>query len=155
MFFATSGTTLFIGAVRSGWLAQQVDASAFAGEAWVQVNGLSSLGRTSGEWQTIDTTLPNTTDPDNPPIPNHEKAVRPAYTMEVVVAQDSQDTGQAVMLTAESAVDPYAFMLTLADGSERQFIAHIVSASQVMDEANSVVCWSFGLLMQSNIVRTA
>lgn len=155
MFFATSGTTLHIGAPRPDWYARQVTASDFDGEAWTQVNGLSSLGQISGEWQTVSTTLPDPYAPDNPPIPNHEKAVRPAHSMEIVIAQNGEDAGQLLMLSAENGVDPHAFQLTFANGATRRFIAHVMSASEVMDEANSVVCWSFGLLLQSNIVRAA
>lgn len=155
MFFATSGTTLHIGTVRTDWTARQVSAPDFTGEAWTQVNGLSSLGRISGEWQTIATTLPDPNDPDNPSIPNHQKAERPSYSMEVTVAQNGADAGQSLMLSAEGSIDPFAFKLTLPDGSLRQFVAHIMSASQAMDEANSVVSWSFGLLMQSNIARSS
>lgn len=155
MFFATSGTTLHIGAARPDWFARQVSAPDFDGEAWTQVNGLSNLGQISGEWQTVVTTLPDHNDPDNPTIPDHQKSARPAPTMEIVIAQNSEDTGQLLMLTSESKVDPHAFQLTFANGATRRFIAHVMSASEVMDEANSVVCWSFGLLLQSNIVRAA
>ncbi len=154
MFFATSGTTLHIGASRPDWYARQVTASDFDGEAWTQVNGLSSLGQISGEWQTVSTTLPNQNDPDNPSIPDHQKAARPAHSMEVVIAQNGEDAGQLLMLSAENSVDPHAFQLIFSNGATRRFIAHVMSAGEVMDEANSVVCWSFGLLLQSNIVRT-
>ncbi|QNQ40588.1 hypothetical protein [Brucella intermedia] len=154
MFFATSGTTLHIGASRPDWYARQVTASDFDGEAWAQVNGLSSLGQISGEWQTVGTTLPDPNDPDNPAIPDHQKAARPAHSMEIVIAQNGEDAGQLLMLSAENSIDPHAFQLTFANGATRRFIAHVMSASEVMDEANSVVCWSFGLLLQSNIVRT-
>ncbi|PWL18144.1 hypothetical protein DKP76_10520 [Falsochrobactrum shanghaiense] len=155
MFFATSGTSLHIGAVRQDWTARQVSASDFTGEAWTQVNGLYSLGQISGEWQTNATMLPDPCDPDNPPIPDHQKIARPAQTMEVVTAQNDADAGQLLMLSAENSVNPHAFMLTFANGSSRQFIAHVMSAGEIMDEANSVVCWSFGLLLQSNIARSA
>ena len=155
MYLATSGASLAIGTVRPEWAARQVDASDFAGDTWTQVTGLTSLGRISGEWQTSATTLPDPNDPDNPPIPDHQKAVRPAYTMEVVTAQKDDDAGQMLMLTAESGIDPYSFQITLANGSSRRFIAHVMSASQVMDEAHTVVSWSFGLLLQSNIERAA
>lgn len=155
MYLATSGASFSIGTVRNDWTAQQVSASDFAGDAWTRVNGLTSLGRIGGEWQTMATTLPDPNDPDNPPIPDHQKVERPAYTMEVVTAQNDEDEGQLLMLIAEHGVDPYSFQITLADGATRMFVAHVVSANQVMDEANSVVSWSFGLLLQSNIVRAA
>lgn len=155
MFIATSGASFHIGAVREDWTARQVDVPDFTDEAWVKVNGLSSLGRISGEWQTQDITLPDPNDPDNPPIPDHQKTVRPAYTMEVLVAQNSFDIGQSLMLAAEGDINPHSFMISLHDASTRRFIAHVMSASQVLDEANSVVCWSFGLLLQSNIVRAS
>lgn len=155
MYLATSGASFSIGTVRQDWTAQQVSAPDFAGDTWTRVNGLTSLGRIGGEWQTEANLLPDPYDPDNPPIPHHQKVARPAYTMEVVTAQNDDDAGQLLMFIAEHGIDPYSFQITLADGATRLFVAHVVSANQVMDEANSVVSWSFGLLLQSNIVRAA
>ncbi|MCA0257135.1 MAG: hypothetical protein LCH47_11135 [Proteobacteria bacterium] len=153
MFFAAAGSRLLIGGSRPEWMARIAAADDFAGEAWTEVAGVQSLGRVSGEWQTVSDTLPRASDPDAPVFENHVKAVRPTLAMQIVVAVAEDDAGQLGLLAAESADTAFAFRLVLPSGAERLFIALVISAEQAIEEAGSVLCWSFGLLLQSNLVR--
>lgn len=154
MYFTAAGTRFFIGTARPGWWARVVDASDFDGEAWVPVEGVSSIGRTGGEWQTVADTIPASADaPDEPWIENHVKDVRPSLSMQIVMATIEDDPGQLAMLAAEASVPAYPFRMELPTGGTRQFVALVVSADQAVDEANSVLCWSFGLLLQSTLMR--
>lgn len=153
MLFATAGTTFHIGNPRPSWSAGYVDASAFAGEAWTEVGGVSSLGRVSGEWETQSTVIPDWADPDAPPMQTHDKTVRPTRTMQIVAGGMFDDPGQLAMLQAEDGVDPYSFRLVLPNGAQRLFIALVTSVDDTFDEANSIVGLSFNLLLQSTLVR--
>lgn len=152
MFFATSGSSFFIGEARPGWEAQRISGAAFADEGWIEVGDLTNLGRISGEWQTQEVVLPNCEDPDEPPMPTHDKSVRPARTMQVIVNMDDNDAGQLAMLNAEDSVNAFAFRVVLPDGATRMFIAIVVGAEQVFEDANSVASYAFSLILQSNVV---
>ncbi|ACM35611.1 MULTISPECIES: hypothetical protein [Rhizobium/Agrobacterium group] len=155
MFFTAAGSTFDIGDLRANWAARQVSAADFSSEVWVPVEGVSSLGRISGEWQTEETASPDADDPDNPQMPTVLKSARPAKTMQVVAAMVAGDVGQMAMLAAEGIVHPVTFRLTAADGSVLRFVALVLGADHVFDEAANVMSWSFSLKLQSNILREA
>lgn len=153
MFFTAAGSRFFVGEARPGWDARPVSPADFDGESWTEVGGVRSLGRIAGEWETVSWKMPDWGDPDAPLMTKHAKAVRPDLTMQVVAATMGDDPGQFAMLAAEAAVDAYPFRILLPTGAVRLFVALAVSAEQVVDEANSVLCWSFGLLLQSTLAR--
>ncbi|MDR6101017.1 hypothetical protein QE369_001195 [Agrobacterium larrymoorei] len=153
MFFTTSGSTLEIGTARNDWIARLASAADFASEVWTPVAGVNSLGRIAGEWGTEDFIAGNPDNPDDPRIPTSIKTARPLLTMQINAAVLGGDPGQSLMIAAESTVDPFAFRLILPSGQTRSFIALVVAADHIFDEANAVVCWSFSLKPQSNIHR--
>lgn len=153
MFFATSGASFHIGTVRQNWTARPVLAEDFANEAWTNVHGLSGLGRIGGAWETDSHALRDPQNPDEPVFTTHEKTGRPTPEMELLVSQNATDAGQLRLIAAESGIYPCAFKLTFGAGSTRQFVAHVMSADEAFDDADSVVSWSFRLLLQSNILR--
>lgn len=155
MFFTASGSTFEIGSMRPDWHARQVAASDFDAEVWTPVAGLSSLGRIAGEWQIQEVSFPEGSAPDQPQIPTIDKVARPALAMQIIAGIVDGDAGQDMMLQAEASVDAFSFRLSTPDGSQRRFIALVVSADQTFDEANSVLSWSFSLRLQSNIQRGA
>lgn len=155
MFFTAAGSTFDIGNVREHWTARQVSAADFSADTWVSVDGVSSLGRISGEWQTVESLTPDPNDPENPQIPTIEKTARPAQSMQVVAAMVANDPGQVAMLVAEGGIHPFAFRLTTPDGSTRRFIALVLAADHAFDEASNVMSWAFSLKLQSNIQRDA
>lgn len=142
-----------IGGSRPGWRAAVIDASAFAGDAWTEVGGTTSLGAVGGEWKTGDVTTPDPEAPDDAPIPQYRKVMRPAKTMQIRVDFEAADAGQIGMLQAEQSMDPNAFRIVFPGGSERLFVALVVGADDQMDEANNVVGLVFSLILQSNVVR--
>lgn len=155
MFFTASGSIFEIGSARPDWQARQVSASDFDGEVWTPVAGLNSLGRIAGEWQTEETIRPDGYAPDEPQIPTIEKIARPASSMLVVAGVVDGDPGQAGMVAAETALHPFAFRISTPDGGQRRFIAFVLSADHVFDEASAVICWSFSIRLQSNVQRGA
>lgn len=155
MFFTASGSTFEIGSARPQWQARQVVASDFNSEVWTPVAGLNSLGRIAGEWQVQEILISDGDAPDAPQIPTIDKVARPAMSMQIVAGIIEDDAGQEKMLLAEASVDAFAFRLSTPDGAQRRFVALVVGSDQTFDEANSVLCWSFSLRLQSNIQRGA
>lgn len=153
MFFTAQGSRFFIGAARPGWVARPAAAPDFEGESWVQVEGVQSLGRIGGEWQTASWTAPDGAEPDAPLMTVHEKSVRPDLSMQVIAATVEDDPGQLAMLAAENDPSAYPFRIEFQSGASRSFVALVNQAEQAVDEANSILCWSFGLLLQSTLLR--
>lgn len=153
MFFVTAGTTFHIGAARPGWLARLVAGGDFSGEAWTEVRGLSSLGRTSGEWGGEEILTPDPLAPDDAQMATFEKTIRPAVSMQITAGIIEDDPGQIAMLAAENSLDAFAFRMVLPNGAQRRFIALVMAADHAFDEANSVLSWAFSLRLQSNMLR--
>jgi hypothetical protein len=151
--YSTAGSSIYIGAARPNWTATLVDASAFDGETWTEIDGATSLGSIQGQWETTQFVLPNCEAPDDAPFQQVTKDTRPAKTMQFTVDLDADDAGQNKMLEAENSVDPYTFRIVFPEGSERLFIALVVGLDDVMNEANAALGTAFSLVLQSNVVR--
>jgi hypothetical protein len=153
MFFVTAGTTFDIGGVRPDWTARMVAGGDFADEDWVEVRGLNSLGRASGEWSAEEDTIPDPGNPDGAVMTTLTKTTRPTVSMQIVAGILEDDPGQVGMLDAETSLEAFAFRITLPNGARRMFVALVMAADHAFDEANSVLCWAFTLRLQSNMLR--
>jgi hypothetical protein len=151
MLFTTTGSIFEIGGARANWYARPVAEADFVGEAWLPVGGVSSLGRIEGDWVTQDVSVPDSLDPDQPQIPTHVKVSRALKSMQINAGIIEGDLGQIAMVNAEEQEEPFAFRLTLPSGAVRRFIALVISCDHAFDEANSVIAWSFNLMLQSNL----
>lgn len=150
--FATAGAKLFIGGPLNGPL---VTESSFSGITWVEVKRLETLGAIG------DTSEPVTFDDIGEARRIKLKGVRDAGTMEVVAGIDYSDAGQEDVLEAEASPNSFAFKIQFNDApaggtpSLRLFVAHVLSASEQLDTASSVMKLNMSLGVNSNVVRVA
>jgi hypothetical protein len=155
--YATAGSKLYIGAA----IEQQSDdfvAADFTSQTWTEVTGLEGLGSIG------DTSQAVTIDLINESRQKTLKGTRSAGNMEVVCAVDPTDAGQLALIAAEKSKSDFAFRLVLNDAptsgssptpSERLFIAKVMSQSEQLDQANSIMKLNATLAVNSNIVRVA
>lgn len=153
MLFSAAGSRIYIGGARQQWKAASADADTFAGEAWLEVAGLTDLGEIEGQWRTNETVLPSL-DPSVSPMVYHEKVAKPARTMRVIVDLLPDDAGQAAVGEAEESEDAFAFRLVFPTGGVRSFVALVVSADLLMGQGNIAVALAYSLILQSNVVKT-
>ncbi len=152
--FATAGTKLHIGAAKA-FSGTDFTASDFTGESWTEIGGTTNLG-SSGDTATLITS-----DQINRSRTRKAKGTRNAGSMEVVCDLDYADAGQLALIAAEKTNYSYAFKITYNDApvggtpSERYFVAFVMSQSEQLDEANSVMKLNATLEIDSNIVRVA
>lgn len=176
MLISAVGSRFFIGSLK-GWKYPvqglgrisdySVTAEDFTGTDWQEVKGVRGLGRIGGEWELQEGWTPNYVPipkdyyaydvhlggHDSFEYPLRAKSVAPLLAMEIVVALDEEDGGQLAILAAERTTFNYPFRLMLSNGVSRFFIALVTKSDLSMDEADAVVCWTFGLVLQSTLVR--
>lgn len=152
--FAAAGTRLYIGGVLDDKDSNFVLAN-FGTQVWTEIGSLENLGTFGDQAETISVNfygLERT---------KKFKGTRDAGIMEVVAGLDYSDAGQLAVLAAEKTDRNYAFRIVFDDApeggtpSERLFIALVTSATEVLDEANSVARLNFSLAINSNIVKVA
>lgn len=150
--FATSGSRLFIGQALAAKTTPFVLAD-FASQSWVPVNWMENIGAFGDEAASI------TFDAIEQQRTQKLKGTRNAGDMTVVCGIDYEDAGQATLRGAESEPNNYAFKVLFNDapsggsGSERYFIALVMSARETLDTANNVMKLNTTLGVNSNIVR--
>jgi hypothetical protein len=150
--FATAGTKLHIGGVIEAKNSDFTQAD-FDSATWTEIAPLESLGSVGDTSEVINF------DAIGYSRRLKLKGVRDAGTMEVVVGIDYADPGQIALLAAEKTPHDYAFRLVFNDApeggtpSERLFIAKVMSVSEALDEANSVMRLNASLAVNSNVVR--
>lgn len=152
--FATAGTKLFIGDAMA-FDGDDLVASDFTGASWTEVKGTTNLGAAG------DTSELITSNQIGSARTRKLKGTRNAGSMTVVCDLDYADPGQLALVAAEKAKETYAFKIQFNDApeggtpSERYFVALVMSASEEMNEANSVMSLNATLEIDSNIVRVA
>lgn len=148
--FATAGSKLYIGGPLNG---PTVTEASFTSQTWVQINSLEALGAVG------DTSEGINFDDIGAARRIKLKGVRDAGTMEVVTGIDYEDAGQVAVLAAEATPNDYAFRLVFNDApvggtpSERRFVAKVMSVSEQLDTASSVMKLNMSLGVNSNVVR--
>lgn len=154
--FATAGSKLFIGTALAAKSEDFVEAD-FTTITWTEITPMESLGSLG------DTSAETTFDAIGVGRTQKIKGPRNAGNMECVAGIDYADAGQIAVLAAEKTPHDYAFKLVFNDKpagagakpSERKFVAKVMSASEALDTASSVMKLNFSLAINSNIVRTA
>lgn len=152
--FATSGSKVFIGGVKESKSTPFVVGD-FAGESWVEIGWLESIGAFGDEASEI------TFDAIGEGRTQKLKGVRNAGNMELVAGIDTDDNGQAAVRAAEGQIHDYAFRVDFNDApeggqpSKRYFIAKVMTAREALDTANNVVRLNATLGINSNVVRVA
>ncbi|AJE47183.1 hypothetical protein [Celeribacter indicus] len=153
MIYATNGAKIYIGAAVEV-LGEDVVESDFASQPWVEIGEASSIG-TLG-----DTASEITFEGLSHSRTRRLKGTRDGGTMELAFGLDAADTGQIALKAAEKTKDNYAFRVVMNDApagggtpSERLFAAMVSSATEVLDETNSVMMLNSSLWVNSNIVR--
>lgn len=157
--FATAGATVAIGpAMAASYGAPMVLSTFTAVDAddWKKISPLESLGSFGDSAEEVSFVA---VDIDS--RVRKIKGARDAGTMELVAGLNYADPGQLAMLAAEATPNSYAFRVTFNDApvggtpSERFFVGIVMSASEQLDGANSVMKVNFKVAIQSNVVRKA
>lgn len=150
--FATAGSRLYVGQSLAAKTVPFVLAD-FAGQSWVPVNWMENLGAFGDESTSV------TFDAIEQQRTQKLKGTRNAGDMTLVCGIDYEDVGQATLRGAETEPNNYAFKVVFNDapsggsGSERYFIALVMSARETLDTANNVMKLNATLGLNSNIVR--
>ena len=155
--FATAGAKLYIGPAMAVGATDKVlaDFEPSPALSYTEVGMLENLG-----------TLGDASDPINFDAINRNrrmklKGVKDAGTMNVVCGLDYSDTGQIALRAAEGTPNTYAFKVEFNDApsssgstpSLRYFVAHVMTASESLETANSVMKFNATLGVNSNVVR--
>ena len=154
MIFATNGAKFDIGGVLPD-PGEDMDATDFASQTWVEIKETESLGRVG------DTASEITFDGIGQNRTKRLKGTRNGGAMELTCGIDYADPGQLALLAAEKTIHDYAFRLVFNDApaggtpSERMFIAKVGSADEQLDTANGVMKLNSSLWINSNIVRVS
>lgn len=153
--FATAGSKVFIGTALAATAVDFVAAD-FTAQTWTQIGSLESIGSLG------DTSSEITFDDIGKGRTQKAKGPRNAGTMELVAAIDYADPGQIALIAAEKLPHSFAFKIEFNDkpatgaspkNSQRLFTAKIMSASEALDNAGSIMKMSASLSIDSNIVR--
>lgn len=144
--YAVAGSTIAIGGV----LASQADdfeASDFAAQTWVNIDGWETAGAIGDVAEVIATNLINRGRTVK------QKGTKNAGSMENTFAVIDGDAGQAAIKAASAADDNYAFRITWSTGEIFYFIALVMTNSRPGGGANTVMMLAATLEINSNIVE--
>lgn len=150
--FATAGAELFIGGSVAAKTTNFVLAD-FSGQSWIQIGWMENIGAFGDEASSI------TFDAIEQQRTQKLKGTRNAGDMNMVCGIDYEDVGQIALRAAEATPNSYAFKVLFNDapaggsGSERYFIALVMSARETLDTANNVMKLNATLGINSNVVR--
>lgn len=153
--FATAGAKIYIGGTLNPPTTEALEAIDFSTITWTQIGHVNNLGSFGDAAEAIEN--------DDISLARRQKlkGLRDAGTIELVCAIDYADAGQIALLAAEATDHNYAVRVVFDDAppagtpSERMFVALVMSAREVLDEANSIMRLQVSLAINSNIVRVA
>lgn len=131
MLYSTAGTRLYIGR----------DPRFMPSEAgaWVEIGETEALGMLGVEWEVQETTVVGC-DLGDAAVSWAEKGARRSLPMQIILGNNPEDGGQAILWEALYSSDYYFFRLLLPDGvRSRVWRALVTSMSEVFDTANSVM----------------
>lgn len=154
MIFPTSGARLFIGASHSDWRPGIVTAEHFDEGAWVEIGGLTSLGRLGGQWEPVQMPVPNVAAASAAIETVVRKGARTPKTMEIMVSLALADPGLLRLLEAEESTDAFDFCIKLRAGIERRFVGLVMGVDDEMGEADSELTMVASVVLQSTILRS-
>ncbi len=160
--FATSGSRLFIGGVKTPLDSNaggQWSESDFASETWQEISSLESLGSLLQNAVPSEYTMPAI---DGSAQVFRMKEAIDRGIMEILCGLDYADAGQVALHSALGSLSNFAFKLEFGDTppsgsdpapSKRIFIGLVVSVGEVFDQANSLMKLSASVAINGNIVR--
>lgn len=146
MIFAVAGSRFFVGSSFSAGI-DQVSATDFASQAWVEVGGCESLGSSAETVTTWDNTHLGST------RGTIGKGVATASPMTLTVGVDAADAGQLALLAALRSPESFAFRIALSDGTTRMFLGLVIGAEEVLEAASDVARMMVTIARQTNLVR--
>lgn len=164
--FASAGLRFYIGGTLSlpGPLDDPILTEAsFAGQTWVEIGSVETVGRIGGSAEMIDITPMRAGNPDHGYITRMKGLIDHGY-MEITAAIDATDAGQAALRALERDPENYAFRVIFPDApasgvdptpSVRYFLGLLAGIEEVLDQANSVARIAARIAINSNIVRVA
>jgi len=155
--YSTAGAKLFIGPAMAPGANDFIlaDFETSPPKSWTEVNPMENLGTFGDAAEAV------TFDAINRGRRMKLKGIKDAGTLEVVCGLDYSDTGQIAMRAAEASPNDFAFKIQFNDApagsgatpSLRYFVGQVLSASEGLDSANSVMKANFSIGINSNVVR--
>ena len=145
MLYATAGCRLFIAEIQGGMPVAQ----------WVEIGETEAFGALGGSWEMHDVTTLDSFQ-DGIPVREAVKGLMQPATMQIILANDPEDPGQALLWKAfRDPAAAYAFrMLWPNGGIERHWNAFVTAILEVYDTANAIVKLQVDLLPNSRIQRS-
>lgn len=155
--YSTAGAKLFIGPAKAPG-ANDFTLSDFETSppiSWTEVNPMESLGTFGDSSESI------TFDAINRGRRIKLKGVKDAGTLEVSCGLDYSDAGQIALRAAQASPNDFAFKIQFNDApagsgatpSLRYFVGQVLSASEALDTASSVMKMNCSIAINSNVVR--
>ncbi|MFG1349663.1 hypothetical protein [Xanthobacter autotrophicus] len=153
--YGVSGSKIYIGAAKEPANGADLAAADFTSQTWTEITPVESIGALG------DNAEVSTFDVIGIARTQKRKGVANAGSMEVVMGSDYADAGQLALRAAAAAKGSYAFKIEFNDkpatgaapkNSLRYFTALVMSASEALDDANSILKLSSTLEINSNVV---
>lgn len=153
--FATAGSKVFIGGtLESG--EGDLTAADYTGQTWTEIGYVESIGTFGDSAASIDTSFIGRA------RKMKMKGSRDAGNLELTMGIDYADAGQMALLAAERTPHEYAFKIEFNDkpatgaspkNSARLFAGIVMTATEQLDGADSVMKLNSTIAINTNIVR--
>lgn len=132
MLYPVSGSHLLI--------ASAPDDIEFHTHAWIEIGEVEALGTIGGEWATEERSLIGQTDQDGIPVTSFLKDTLRRSPLQIVLGNDPNDPGQALLWTAFRSLRAYPFQLVFPGGDPcRNWLGLVTSLAEVFDTANNIM----------------
>lgn len=105
--------------------------------AWVEIGETEALGMLGVEWDLQDVTAMNCRGEAEEAV---MKALMRRPPMPIILGNDPEDAGQAILWAASRSLEAFPFRLVFPDGAiSRRWSALIIALFEVFDSANNVM----------------
>ncbi len=134
MLYPTAGCRLFIANL------PDTAPAAVPPEAWVQIGEAEALGLLGVEWDLHETTYIKSGCDWDDMSEDVVKGVMRRAPMPIILGNDPEDPGQAILWAASRSRAPFPFRLIFSDGvTMRRWSALVIALFDVFDSANAVM----------------
>lgn len=121
---------------------------------WVEIGEVEAIGSLGAEWSTAETEYLESCDAQSAIIISAKQSRRET-PMQIVLGNDPTDPGQVILWRAVKLTDHYPFRLEFSDGvHSREWLALVISLTEVFDGANSVMKLQATIIPTQNIQRS-
>lgn len=121
---------------------------------WVEIGEVEALGGIGAEWSTAEAEYLESCDVQSGIIISAKQSRRET-PMQIVLGNDPTDPGQVILWRAAKSQDHYPFRLEFSDGvHRREWLALVISLTEVFDGANSVMKLQATIIPTQNIQRS-